>query len=121
MLSDDPYLMQRPFVERRDTLVNSELYEAFKQMPKPAIHHSHVTAAASVPFLLKLTYYDIVYYSEEDNLFYVSKNGCKKPGYQECIKLRQYWTGAKAFDDYLREKILLKPTLPEPSNRWEQF
>lgn len=88
MLADDPYLMQRPYVERRDTLVNSELFEAFKEMPKPAIHHSHVTAASSVEFLIKLTYYHIVYYSETDNLFFVSKNGCTKPGYVECIKLR---------------------------------
>lgn len=57
-------------------------------MPKPAIHHSHVTAAASIDFMIKLTYYDVVYYSEEDNKFYVSKNKCEKPGYIECIKLR---------------------------------
>jgi hypothetical protein len=81
MLADDPFLMQRPFGERRDTLVNSELFEAFKQMPKPAIHHSHVTAASSVEFLLKLTYYESVYYSEEENLFKVYKNGCTNPGY----------------------------------------
>lgn len=91
MLEDDPYLMQRPFHEKRDILVNSQLYECLKMMPKPAIHHSHVTAACSVKFLLKLTYYDIVYYSEKENLFHVSANRCTKPGYIECIKLRQYW------------------------------
>ena len=77
-------------------------------MPKPAIHHAHLTACASVDFLVSLTYYDYVFYSEKENLFYVSKDGCSKEGYIEVNKLRQYWQDAKKFDKYLTDKILLK-------------
>lgn len=53
-------------------LVNSDLYKAFKGMPKPAIHLSQSGAAANIAFLVKLTYYDFVYYSETENRFFVS-------------------------------------------------
>lgn len=41
-------------------------------MPKPAIHHLHMTATVSTDFLLDLTYDNRVYFSEKDNLFKVS-------------------------------------------------
>ena len=34
------------------TLLESPLYDCFKHMPKPAIHHAHLTACATVDFLL---------------------------------------------------------------------
>lgn len=71
--------------------------------------------------MLTLTYYDFVYYSDAENKFFVSRNGCTLPGYIECIKLRQYWTSALSFDDYLKEKILLKVNAPESHNIWQDF
>ncbi len=51
------------------------------QMPKPAVHHCHVTAAAPVDFLIELTYRDYVYYNDRAQLFKVSKNGITEEGY----------------------------------------
>jgi hypothetical protein len=41
----------------------SSLYKTLFGMPKGGVHHLHITAAASVDFLIKLTYEDVVYYS----------------------------------------------------------
>jgi hypothetical protein len=45
-------------------------------MPKPAVHHTHLTATADVKYLVSLTYNDYVFYSEKENNFIVNKNGC---------------------------------------------
>jgi len=42
-------------------------------MPKPAVHHTHLTGACKTDFLIEQTYLDFVYYSENDNKFFVSK------------------------------------------------
>ena len=49
------------------TLVDSPLYECLNNMPKPVIHHAHLTACADIDFLIHLTYSDSVFYSERDN------------------------------------------------------
>lgn len=38
------------------TLLNSDLYDCFYNMPKPAVHHAHLSACASMAFLINLTY-----------------------------------------------------------------
>lgn len=76
-------------------------------MPKPAVHHLHLTAAAPVDFLINLTYYDYVYYNEKEFLFKVSKKGITDPGYIKTTVLRKHWNNAQHFDDHLRNKILL--------------
>jgi hypothetical protein len=50
-------------------------------MPKPVIHHLHLTAAAPIDFLVKLTYYDHVYFNDRLNIFKVSKKGIHEEGY----------------------------------------
>jgi hypothetical protein len=51
-------------------------------MPKPAVHHIHLTAACSIKFLIeKLCMYDHVYYNEKEQNFKVSKKGVDLPGY----------------------------------------
>ena len=50
-------------------------------MPKPVVHHLHLTAAAPLDYLVELTYYDFVYYNSKENLFKVSKKGVKAEGY----------------------------------------
>jgi hypothetical protein len=77
-------------------------------MPKPAVHHIHLTAASPISFLVeKLCTYDHVYFSEKEELFKVSKNGITEEGYVKVNTLRQYWNKAQDFDEYLTEKILL--------------
>ena len=44
-------------------------------MPKGAMHHLHLTAACPVDFLVKLTYDEIVYFSERENMFKVFPEG----------------------------------------------
>lgn len=76
-------------------------------MPKPAVHHLHLTAAAPIDFLIKLTRYDYVYLNERTGLFKVSKKGVSHDGYLPVNTLRKYWSSSQEFDQYLREKILL--------------
>ena len=107
MLTKDPFLMQRPHLERLETLKNCELYKCFEKMPKPGVHHTHLTGAASIDFLIELTYYDFVYYSEKENLFFASREKSTVPeNYVQCSELRQYWSGATAFDQYLKDKMV---------------
>jgi len=58
--------------EKLDKIQNSELYDMFKKMPMPVHHHTHLTGAVDVDFLVRLTYYRYVYYSEKDNKFKVN-------------------------------------------------
>ena len=71
-----------------EAIKNSPLYEVMKLMPKPAIHHAHITACASLDFLVSLTYKDNVYFSKKEEAFYVSNKGCTKEGYMKVNALR---------------------------------
>jgi hypothetical protein len=82
MLAEDPSLVTGLYYDKYQKLINSKLYEALNIMPKPAVHHCHITAAAPVDLLIRLTYYDYVYYNDRAQLFKVSKNGPpKEEGY----------------------------------------
>jgi hypothetical protein len=72
MLLDDPVIVTQPHYTKLQQILDSPLYEVFKHMPKPAIHHTHLTATADKAFLLKFTYHDYVYYSEKKNEFWVN-------------------------------------------------
>ena len=88
MLESDPVLITASHYKKLDKLQNSALYDCLKMMPKPAIHHTHLTATADVKFLVELTYNDFVYYSEKENMFYSSLKGCEKPSYIKVNTLR---------------------------------
>jgi len=93
-------------------------------MPKPAIHHLHMTATVSTDFLLELTYDWRVWYSEQENLFKVSANkDFNLPGYLPVTELRNYWKDAKVFDDWLKHKMSLRPAHNhrEDHKIWESF
>ena len=93
-------------------------------MPKPAIHHLHMTATVSTDFLLELTYDWRVYYSKEQNLFKVSANHeFAEPGYIQVVKLRNYWHDAQKFDDWIKNKMSLRPAHNhrEDHKIWEDF
>ena len=79
-------------------------------MPKPAVHHLHITAGAPLDFVIKLTYYDHVYFNDRTYLFKVTKKPFKQDGYIQVNTLRKHWSNSVSFDDYLREKILLTNT-----------
>jgi hypothetical protein len=77
-------------------------------MPKPVIHHLHLTAAAPVDYLIcKLTYYDYVYYNDKTKLFKVSKKGINEEGYLKVTELRKHWESSDSFDQYLKDLIIL--------------
>lgn len=63
MIENDHSLLIGEYYDKLDSLVNSPLFECFKMMPKPVVHHAHLTACASLDYLLSLTYKDSVYYS----------------------------------------------------------
>lgn len=88
MLTDDPTLLTVNFKEKMDKIMKSPLFECLHRMPKPVIHHLHMTAAVSCEFLLTLTYEDYVYFSEKDNNFKVTTKGVDEPGYMKVNTLR---------------------------------
>ena len=79
-------------------------------MPKPVVHHIHLTAASPVDFLVDtLCYKDFVYFNEKEQMFHVdaTKKGCTKEGYVKVNELRKYWSSSTEFDEYLKKSILL--------------
>ena len=123
MISQDHSLVIGEWYDKLETMKASKLYDALYRLPKPAVHHVHLTACASMDYLIYLTYYDYVFYSNKENMFYVSRNGCDKPGYVKVTSLRQYWKNSNEFDEWLKEKILLKPpkNVREDHMIWQGF
>lgn len=77
-------------------------------MPKNAIHHLHGTAAAPIDFIIKLTYEDYVYFNQKAGAFKVTKNKDQVPeGFIQANTLRNHWSSAKEFDEYVKSLILL--------------
>lgn len=64
MLEKDPTIATGFYYDKLEALKASPIYDCLNFMPKPAIHHIHLTAAADLKFIVgKLLYYDYVYYS----------------------------------------------------------
>ena len=93
MMIDDHELLLGDFYEKSEKIKNSKLYEALNWLPKPAVHHLHLTAAAPVDYLLKLCRYDYVYFNERAGLFKVTKKEMKHDGYLSVNILRKHWSG----------------------------
>jgi hypothetical protein len=109
MLDEDETIATGFYYDKLEKLKSSDLYDCLNTMPKTVVHHIHLTAAAPISFLVeKLCYYDFVYFSQKDQMFKVSKNGCDLPGYVQVNQLRQYWESSTTFDQYLHDTILLK-------------
>jgi hypothetical protein len=121
MLEEDPVIVTAPHYDKLKKLLDSDLHEALKLMPKPAVHHAHISGCVDIELLIKFTYYNYVYYSAKENKFHVNKNGCKKDGYLAVNALRSYAASAKDFDNELREKILLQINHREDNNIWKDF
>ena len=121
MLTDDPTLITGTHYDKLEALKKSPIYEGLKMMPKPAIHHTHLTATATLDFLLSFTMYDFVYYSEKLSKFIINHEGDVPESYVSCNNLRAYWQNAQSFDDYIKEKILMRPPVPEDHGIWKSF
>lgn len=74
MLDEDLLIATGPYWEKRDKIMKSQLYKCFLELPKPGVHHTHLTACADKEFLLKLTYNSYVFFSAKDGKFIVNKN-----------------------------------------------
>ena len=48
MLDADPTLLTDKFQSKIPKILNSDLFKCFYKMPKPGIHHLHMTATVSV-------------------------------------------------------------------------
>jgi hypothetical protein len=69
------------FYDGKEIIENSELYKALYSMPKGALLHYHLTAAAPIDFLLSLTKEDIVFYNREKNKININADGVPFEGY----------------------------------------
>lgn len=77
-------------------------------MPKPAIHHVHIEAAASAEFLLDLTYDNRVFYSVHDDCFKVFPTGKPPSGYKAVFEMRQTSSNVTEFDRWIKDKIVVQ-------------
>jgi hypothetical protein len=53
-------------------------------MPKPGLHHLHLTGATPMRYLIKATYRDYVYYNQNLNILKVTKNKLEEEGFVKC-------------------------------------
>lgn len=107
IILEDPSIITGNFYDKYQKVKASKLYDAFDQMPKPAVHHLHLSAAPPLDYLIKLTYYDHVYFNDKAGLFKVTKNQFREDGYIPINDLRKYWGNALEFDSYLKRRIML--------------
>lgn len=64
LLTEDATIDTGSYYDKLPKLLSSEIYDCLNYMPKPVIHHVHLTAACPISFLVeRLCYYDFVYYN----------------------------------------------------------
>jgi hypothetical protein len=52
LFTSDPSIITGFYYDKHEALKNSKLYDALNMMPKPAVHHCHLTAAAPLDYLI---------------------------------------------------------------------
>lgn len=98
----------RDFTDNRAKVESSKLFEVLNKMPKGAIHHIHTSAAPPVDVYLSLTYDPIVFYNERERIFKVFPgHTMKEDGFVSCVEMRNFSKDPKAFDEHLKNEILL--------------
>ena len=102
MKKNDRALVIGDYKIMQKKLEKSEIFDCLYRMPKPAVHHAHLSACAKLDFLVELTYKSCVYYSQRANEFHVSAKGCNKPGFIKVNTLRKYWKNSTEFDNFLK-------------------
>lgn len=125
LLAADPTIPFGDWYSKLSLLKSSELLECLDVMPKPAVHHVHLTASVEIDFIVeKLLYYDHVYFNQKENMFKTNKNGVDLPGYVKVNDLRLYWNTSNDFDAYMRKHILMAGStvkLQEHHMIWKEF
>ena len=91
MLAEDLALSSGNCKGTLDKLIGSPLFKCLYAMPKPVVHHAHLTASAPIDLLMDFTYLDCVHYSEQKNRFHVDAKGANKDGYIPVNDLRKRW------------------------------
>lgn len=67
MFEEDPTCAIGDFYSKLPFLLRSPLYECLNLMPKPAVHHIHLTAAVDINFIVKkILHYDYVYFNKKE-------------------------------------------------------
>jgi hypothetical protein len=67
MLEEDDCIVTGSYYDKLQKLLKSPLYDCLNVMPKPVIHHIHLTAACPVDFLVeKICYFDFVYFNQKE-------------------------------------------------------
>ena len=109
LLTKDPYCILGSLYDKMDLLKKSALYQCLDKMPKPAVHHIHLTAACDIDYIVHdLLYFDYVYYNQQTNIFKVNRKGVKEDGYIKVNDLRKYWHSSEDFDNHMKDIILLQ-------------
>jgi adenosine deaminase CECR1 len=115
----------RDFYENRETVENSKLFEVLDKMPKGAIHHIHTSAAPPIEVYMSLTYDPMVFYNEREKLFKIfPKTHMKEDGYVSCVEMRAFSKDIEAFDNHLKNEILLTKEQTEGKSShdiWKHF
>jgi hypothetical protein len=110
LYSEDSTIVTGYYYDKVDKIHNSEVFDCLNKMPKPVLHHIHLTASSPVDFLVsELCYDDFVYFNEREQMFKVdaTKQGLNLEGYKSVTELRRYWSSSTEFDEYLKRSILL--------------
>jgi len=74
MFDEDDTIVTGAYYSKLEKLMKSPLYDCLNMMPKPVVHHIHLTAACPLDFLVsKILYYDFVYFNQKEQNFKVTK------------------------------------------------
>jgi adenosine deaminase CECR1 len=118
-------IVLRDFTENRAQVESSKLFAVLDKMPKGAIHHIHTSAAPPIEVYMSLTYDPMVFYNEREKLFKIfPKATMKEDGYVSCVEMRAYSKDIEAFDNHLKNEILLTKAQTEGKSShdiWKHF
>ena len=108
MVEADPTIFTGYYYDKLEALKSSKIFDCLNFMPKPAVHHIHLTAGADLHFMVeKLLYYDYVYYNQKENTFRVTKKGCTEEGFIKVNELRMHYESSTAFDEHIYNEMVL--------------
>lgn len=97
------------YYDMKPRIEGSDLYRMLDLMPKGALHHLHTTASPCVEEYIKLTYDPVVAYNEREGQFKVLLGKEQLDGYMKTAEVRNWHKDPAAYDQNLRDMILLTP------------
>lgn len=83
MLEKRPMCALGNFYDNREFLLGSDLYKLLNLLPKPGVHHIHLTAACDVKFIVNtILTQNMIYFNQKAQMFKVySQDKKPDPGY----------------------------------------